>query len=131
MEGALATADASGWAGASVVAVTVIAGSVAGYIATVAKTGIRLGLSLIPVPGLRLAHSFLDDFFAVSATVAGIAFGDTVFVAVLAVLYLVVGMFTGPVLARLAWIHLRIGWAIVRKMLGDKSGAPIEAPTWG
>ncbi|MDH5492912.1 MAG: hypothetical protein OEY14_13240 [Myxococcales bacterium] len=117
-----------GWLGLSVGALTVLAGAVAGYLATIAKTGVRLALGLLPLPGLRLAHSIGDDLFALAATLAGAAFGGTTIVALLVALYVFVGLFAGPILARLTWIHLRIGWGIARKALGEGLARP--PPPW-
>lgn len=122
--------EASMLGSVSIGVLIVLAGGAAGYIATVSKTGIRLLLMMVPLPGLRLAHSFLDDFFAIGACIAGVALGDTVLVAGLAALYLLVGVFTGPILARLAWIHLRIGWALLLKWNGSSRDREAAAPTW-
>ncbi|MFK7988087.1 MAG: hypothetical protein AB8I08_18855 [Sandaracinaceae bacterium] len=123
-------AEASVLVGSAVVVLTVAVSAVYTWIATVSKTGIRLALSFVPVPGLKFAHSLLDDFFAVGATIAGLAFGDTVFVTVLVVLYLVVGLMTAPVLTRLAIIHLRIGLGLLRKARNKvaEAGTGVPAP---
>lgn len=102
-------------AGTSIVALTIGIAALFNWISTMGKTGTRLLLTVIPVPGLKLAHSFLDDFFALGATIAGLAFADTILVPLLLSLYLLVGVITGPVLTRLTWIHVRIGWALLRK----------------
>ncbi|MCC7536174.1 MAG: hypothetical protein IT379_08170 [Deltaproteobacteria bacterium] len=101
--------------GGSVAVVSVVAGAIYGWLATIGKTGTRLLLSLVPLPSIRLAHSFLDDVFAVVVLFAGIAWANQPIVIAAALLYLLVGLFTGPLLARLTWIHVRIGWGLVRK----------------
>lgn len=125
--------EASLLVGTSVVAVTVTVSALFSWIATMGKTGTRLLLAMVPIPGLKLAHSFVDDFFAFGATVAGIAFGDTVLVPVLLGLYLAVGVVTGPLLTRLTWIHVKIGWALLRKgrraAAGERGALP-EPPAW-
>lgn len=123
-------ADASGLSAVPLAAVALAAGTFSGWLATVAKTGIRLVLVMLPVPGLKLAHSFLDDFFALGATVAGLAFADSTFVAAIALVYVVIGFFTGPLLARLAWIHVRIMWGLVRKASRTGPPEPVKAPSW-
>lgn len=118
--------------GGSIVGLTMTLAAFGTWIATVAKTGTRLLLSLVPVPGLKLAHSFLDDLFALGASVAGLAFGDTLLVALLVALYLLVGLFTGPFLTRLTWIHVRIGASLLQKGWRSMRGAPAPAslPAW-
>lgn len=123
-------ADLAAVSGIGAAALTILAGTFAGYLATVGKSGVRLMLSLVPIPGLKLAHSFLDDIFAVFATGVGLAFADTTFVAILALLYLFVGLFTGPFLARLAGIYLRIMWSLWRKAVGDAARLDEVAPAW-
>jgi hypothetical protein len=111
-----AHADLGGFfVGGSIVVLTILAGALVTWIATVSKTGTRLLMQLVPVPGIRLAHSLIDDMFAVGASIAGLAFGHTELVLVLIILYVIVGLFTGPILTRLAWIHVRIGWSLLRK----------------
>ena len=127
---ALDMADASGLSALPMAAVALAAGTFAGWLATVAKTGIRLILVMLPVPGLKLAHSFVDDFFALGASVAGLAFADSTFVGIIALLYLFIGVFTGPLLARLAWIHVRIMWGLVRKAARSGPPEPVTAPRW-
>lgn len=125
--------QASMIAGTSLVLLTIWVSALYTWIATMGKTGTRLLLSMIPIPGLKLAHSFVDDLFAFAATIAGMAFADTVLVPVLLVLYLAVGLFTGPLLTRLTWIHVKIGWAIVRKgrrALAEEPGALPATPDW-
>jgi hypothetical protein len=124
--------DARPLAGGSLVALTIALGALGGWIATMGKTGARLLMSMVPVPGLKLAHSFVDDFFAFGASVAGLAFGDTVFVAAILGIYLAVGLITGPLLTRLTWIHVRIGWSLLRKArrsLDDGAERP-PPPRW-
>jgi hypothetical protein len=115
--------------GGSVVALS-IALSVAGtWIATMSKTGLRLLMSLVPIPGLKLAHSFLDDFFALAASIAGLAFGHSVLVGAMVASYLAVGAFTAPFLTRLTWIHVRIGLRLVRKLFAaETEEQTVEAP---
>lgn len=117
------------WVGGSMVALTIAIALVFNWISTMSKTGVRLLMTMVPVPGLKLAHSFVDDFFALGATVAGFAFADTLLVPALLALYLLVGVFTGPLLTRLTWIHVRVGWSLVRKMVrgGEPAGPP---PKW-
>ena len=124
----LVTHDAQALSAVSVAALTVLLGSLAGYLATVGKVGARLLLSLIPVPGLKFAHSVVDDFFALFASGVGLALGDTTFVAALALGYLVVGLFAGPLLARLTGIYLRVLRAFVGLASPDSSPRPI--PAW-
>jgi len=109
----------------SIVAICVVAGVVYGWIATVGKTGTRLLLSMVPLPSLRLAHSFLDDLFAIVASFAGLALSDSLLLFVAAVVYLAVGLVLGPILTRLAWIHFRIGIGIARKLI---RGATRDTP---
>lgn len=116
-------------AGTSIVALTVGIAALFNWISTMSKTGVRLLLMMIPVPGLKLAHSFVDDLFAVAATFAGVAFGHTVLVPLLLALYLAVGLVTGPLLTRLTWIHFRIGWALLRKGHSAATGTRSEPPT--
>lgn len=123
-------ADAAGLGAIPLAFLVLAAGTFSGWLATVAKTGIRLILVMLPVPGLKLAHSFLDDFFALGASIAGLAFADSTFVAIIAILYLVIGVFTGPLLARLAWIHVRIMWGLVRKAARNGPPEPVRAPSW-
>jgi len=125
--------QASLLAGSSVVVLTVGVAALFTWISTMSKTGVRLLLTMIPVPGLKLAHSFVDDFFAFAATVAGLAFADTFLVPILLTLYLAVGIVTGPLLTRLTWIHFCIGWALLRKgkwvVFSDEAVLP-EPPGW-
>ncbi|MCA9606467.1 MAG: hypothetical protein KC619_12765 [Myxococcales bacterium] len=125
--------EASLLVGGSVVGLTIGVSALFTWIATMGKTGTRLLLAMVPIPGLRLAHSFVDDFFAFGATVAGIAFGDTFLVPFLLAVYLAVGLVTGPLLTRLTFIHLKIGWALLRKgrraATGERAGPP-EPPSW-
>ncbi len=117
------------WLGGSMVALTIAVALVFNWISTMSKTGVRLLLTMVPIPGLKLAHSFVDDFFAFGATVAGFAFADTLLVPALLALYLLLGVFTGPLLTRLTWIHVRIGWSLLRKMFKDDA-APPAPPKW-
>ncbi len=131
--GPVVGAEASFWWAGSIVAACVVAGAVYGWIATIGKTGTRLVLSLVPVPSLRLAHSFLDDLFAVVASFAGFALGDSVLLAVAAALYLIAGLVFGPILTRLTWIHFRIGLGIARKAIrGATRDGPMQprTPKW-
>lgn len=114
--------------GMSTFVLTIFGGTVFGALATVGKTGTRLLLSLIPLPGLRLAHSFLDDFFALAVAFVGLGHGTNIVFVVAAGLYLLVGLVTGPLLSRLAFIHLRIGIGLVRKGWRKMRGAPPAAP---
>jgi hypothetical protein len=118
----------------SLVVATVLLGSVFGVLSTVSKTGTRLLLSLVPVPLLRLTHSFVDDLFAFAVAAAGFVLGSHLLVVVAAVIYLAVGAFTGPVLARLTWIHFRIGRELLRKasrrLGGSDSRAAPAMPPW-
>lgn len=118
--------------GGSMVVLTIAAGALFSWIATMGKTGARLLMQLVPVPGLRLAHSFIDDLFALGASFAGLAFGHTALVVVLLVLYLIVGLITGPILTRLTWIHVRIGWGLLMKAVRklDDSPAAQPRPAW-
>jgi len=129
----IATADSGLWWSGSVMLLAILGGAVFGWIATIGKTGVRLLLSLVPLPALKLAHSFLDDLFALVVTIAGLAFGDSLIVLLAAVVYLVVGLATGPLLARLTWIHFRIGWGLLRKALRRATGEQPRthrAPRW-
>lgn len=127
-------ADLSGLAvGGSLVALTIGVAALGSWIATMGKTGARLLLTMVPIPGLKLAHSFLDDLFALAATVAGLAFGHTALVGGLVAVYLAVGLVTGPVLTRLTWIHVRIGWSLAQKGWRAWRDAPAPAasrPRW-
>ena len=129
---AVRAADVGLLAGGSFVALTIAVAAVVGWIATVGKTGTRLLMTMVPVPGLKLAHSFVDDFFALGASIAGLAFGDSAIVAALLAAYLAVGLVTGPLLTRLAWIHARIGWSIVRKGWRslEEGATPPTPPKW-
>jgi hypothetical protein len=125
------TADMSGYlVGGSVIVVTIALAALGSWIATMGKTGTRLMMTMVPVPGLKLAHSFVDDFFALSATVAGLAFGRSIPVAIAVALYLAVGIFTGPILTRLTWIHVRIGWNLILKWARkvDERSVPDRTP---
>lgn len=117
--------------GMSTFVLTIVGGTVFGALATVGKTGTRLLLSLVPLPGLRLAHSFLDDFFALAVAFVGLGHGTNIVFVAAAGLYLLVGLVTGPLLSRLAFIHLRIGIGLVRKgwrKLRKAPPAPPEPP---
>jgi hypothetical protein len=125
----VATADlgASALVGGSVFALSVLLGSVYGVLSSIGKTGTRLLLSLVPLPALRLAHSFVDDLFALGVCVLGLAHaGDTLAVAA-AILYLGVGLLVAPLFLRLARIHLKIGLALLRK--GGRVAGAAEART--
>jgi len=117
--------------GSSIFVLTIVAGSVFGALATVGKTGTRLLLGLIPLPGLRIAHSFLDDFFAVAVAFVGLGHGTNIVFVSAALIYLLVGLVTGPLLGRLALIHFRIGVGLVRKgwrKLRKAPAAPAAPP---
>ncbi|MBW2460231.1 MAG: hypothetical protein JRH11_01210 [Deltaproteobacteria bacterium] len=118
--------------GGSLFAITLTLGGVYGWLSTIAKTGTRLVLALVPLPSLKILHSFMDDFFSVSLSLAGLAFGDSLLLAAGLGAYLVVGLFTGPLLTRLTWINFRIGIALVHKLRRSR-GAEAEiarAPAW-
>lgn len=132
-EPAVVTADAGWLAFGSIVALTVALAALASWIATMGKTGARLLMTMVPIPGLKLAHSFVDDLFAFAASVAGLAFGHTTLVAVLVLLYLAAGIVTGPLLTRLTWISVRIGWSLVRKgwrAMREEPPLPSAPPAW-
>jgi hypothetical protein len=129
----VARADGGLLLGSSIVALTMTLAALSSWIATMGKTGTRLLMSLVPIPGLKLAHSFLDDFFALAASFAGLAFGHSALVVVLLALYLAVGLVTGPFLTRLTWIHVRIGFSLVRKgwrSMGDGAPTASTLPGW-
>ena len=111
---------------------TVLLGSFSGYVATVAKTAVRLVLSVVPVPFLKFTHSLFDDCFAAVATVVGIALAGNSLVTVLAFLYVLVGLLTAPFLGRLAWIHFRIAWHAFAKVSGvkDRHNVPGWLKKW-
>ncbi len=71
---------------------TVVLGTLAGYLASVGKVGVRLLLTFVPIPGLKLAHV------------------------------------TGPLLARLASIYLRILLSLIRRANPDAQLKP--PPGW-
>jgi hypothetical protein len=136
LEGALpldvVRAETHYWLGASVFVITVIGGAIYGWLSTIGKTGTRLLLALVPLPSLKLIHSFLDDLFALALSFAGFAFGDSLLLTIALALYLLVGIFSGPLLTRLAWINFRIGLALIHKMRRT-AGAEREAvvaPKW-
>lgn len=108
----------------------IVAGTLSGLIATVGKTGTRLLLTLVPVPGIRLAHSFLDDFFAWGVTLAGLVLDDSVFMAVLGALYLGIGMLVAPILGRLSLIQLKIFASLWRKLRAKSDDPPAKVPRW-
>ncbi|MBX3183256.1 MAG: DUF4126 domain-containing protein [Polyangiaceae bacterium] len=110
------------------IALFIALGALAGLIATVGKTGTRLLLTLVPVPGVRVAHSFVDDLFAWGATLGGLVLGDSVLMAALGVAYLAVGLFTAPVLTRLTLIQLRIFISLWKKHTGSETQPP--PPRW-
>jgi hypothetical protein len=112
----LATADLGAWfVGTSVMVASIVLGGVYGLLSSFGKTGTRLLLSLVPLPALRLAHSFLDDLFAIVVCALGFAHATNVVFLLAALVYLGVGLVTGPLFLRLTLIHVRIGWALVRK----------------
>jgi hypothetical protein len=128
----LMTAETQWWTLGSVFAITLVGGGIYGWLSTIGKTGVRLLLALVPIPSLKLIHSFVDDLFAIALTLAGFALGDSTLLVVALGLYLLVGLFTGPLLTRLTWIHFRIGLALIHK-LRRKAGAergPLERPAW-
>ena len=118
--------------GGGIVALTIGLAAVFNWIATMSKTGVRLLMTMVPVPGLKLAHSFVDDFFAIGASIAGLAFADSALVPFLLAIYLGVGLFTGPLLTRLTWIHFRIGWSLILKANDslEEGNARPAAPGW-
>ena len=122
------------WVGTSVLVISIVLGSVYGAISTFGKTGTRLLLSMVPLPALRLVHSFVDDFFAVAVCIFGFAHSHSVLFLAAAALYLLVGLVTGPLLARLTFIHMRVGWSLLRKghrvLAADGSVVAHEAPAW-
>lgn len=111
------------WAG-----LTVLLGTFAGYLASVGKVGGRLLLTLVPVPGLKLAHSFADDAFAIIASGLGLVLADSKVVLALVVLYLVIGLFTGPWLARLTSIYVRVLLSLLRRANPERTALPL--PAW-
>ncbi len=131
----LATADLGAmWVGTSVMVASIALGTVFGFLSTIGKTGTRLLLSLVPLPALRLAHSFLDDLFALVVCVLGFAHADSLLFGVAALVYLAVGLVTAPLLVRLTLIHVRIGWALLRKAHGwiadDGTPTTPAPPAW-
>lgn len=116
--------------------VTLVVGTLFGLLATIGKIGTRLLLVLVPVPHLKLAHSFLDDLFAFCVTLLGLLLdsGPLSWLAIGAgALYLLVGLVVAPTLARLTYIQFRTAWALVgkarRSWLGEVAGtAPV--PAW-
>lgn len=129
---ALVLAEFDWWLGGSLFAMTLILGGVYGWLSTIAKTGTRLVLALVPLPSLKILHSFMDDFFSVSLSLAGLAFGDSLLLAAGLGAYLVLGLFTGPLLTRLTWINVRIGLALVHKLRRARGAdpEPARAPGW-
>lgn len=109
-------------------ALCVAGGTLVGLIATVGKTGTRLLLTLVPIPGVRLAHSFLDDLFAWGVVLAGLVLSDSLVMLVLGGIYLAVGCVTAPILGRLSLIQLRIFGAAWKKLRDDSR--PVAAPRW-
>jgi hypothetical protein len=112
--------------------VTVALGAVFGVLATIGKTGTRLVLTLVPVPGVRAVHSIADDAFALSTT-----FGAFVLpvwlVGAAATVYLAVGLVTGPILGRLTLIHFRIGASLAARGWRRARGLPppeTAVPSW-
>ena len=122
------------WVGTSVLVLSIALGAVYGAISAFSKTGTRLLLSMVPLPALRLVHSFIDDLFALGVCIFGFAHAHSVLFVVAAALYLVVGLVTGPLLARLTFIHVRIGWSLLRKghrvLAADGSLVAHTAPAW-
>lgn len=109
-------------------ALCVACGALVGLVATVGKTGTRLLLTLVPIPGVRLAHSFLDDLFAWGVLLAGLVLSDSLIMLILGTVYLGVGCVTAPILGRLSLIQLRI-FAAAWKKFRNQSGAA-SAPRW-
>lgn len=103
------------WTIGGVLALSIVLGSLFAAISTVMKTGTRLVLSIVPVPGLRLLHSFLDDLFAIAAVAVGLGSGHTLMMLVAATIYLAFGLVMGPLFTRLAWIHFRVGLSLLEK----------------
>jgi hypothetical protein len=131
----IAAADLSAvWVGTSVLVLSIVLGTVYGAISAFAKTGTRLVLSMIPLPALRLVHSFIDDFFALGVCIFGFAHAHSVLFLAAAAVYLLVGLVTGPLLARLTFIHVRIGWSLLRKghrvLAADGTPVAHAPPAW-
>lgn len=122
------------WVGTSVLVLSIALGTLYGAISAFAKTGTRLVLSMVPLPALRLVHSFIDDFFALGVCVFGFAQAHSVLFIAAAAVYLLVGLLTGPLLARLTFIHVRIGWSLVRKghrvLAADGRTTAHAPPAW-
>ncbi|HOU94032.1 MAG TPA: hypothetical protein PLU22_23435, partial [Polyangiaceae bacterium] len=136
--GAAAEAGTTGYAitGGLLFVVTLVVGTLFGVLATIGKIGTRLLLVLVPVPHLKLAHSFLDDLFAFCVTLIGLLLdsGPLSWLAIGAgALYLLVGVVVGPTLARLTYIQFLTAWALVgkarRSWLGEVAVAA-SAPAW-
>jgi hypothetical protein len=124
----LARADIGIFVGGSLIVLTIALAALATWIATMGKTGARLLMSIVPIPGLKLVHSFVDDLFALAASIAGLAFGNAPLVVTVIAAYLIVGIFTGPILTRLTWIHVRIGISLLRKGWRTLEPARSETP---
>lgn len=136
--GAAAEAGASGhaMAGGVLFVLTLAVGTLFGVLATIGKIGTRLLLAVLPVPHLKLAHSFLDDLFAFCVTLIGLLLdhGPLSWLAIAAgVLYLLVGVVVGPPLARLTTIQFRMAWSLLtkarRSWLGEERN-PASVPAW-
>jgi len=123
-------------AGGLLFVVTLVVGTLFGVLATIGKIGTRLLLAVLPVPHLKIAHSFLDDLFAFCVTLIGLLLdhGPLSWLAIAAgVLYLLVGAVVGPPLARLTAIQFRMAWSLLtkarRSWLGEEGNvAPV--PAW-
>jgi hypothetical protein len=115
---------------------TLLVGTLFGLLATIGKIGTRLLLALLPVPHLKLAHSFLDDLFACCVTLLGLCFSQgplSWFATGAGVLYLLVGLIVGPALTRLTLIQFRTAWALVAKTwcaLRGSAAVARGAPGW-
>lgn len=121
--------------GVALFSATMITGTLFGLLATFGKIGTRLLLAFVPIPTLKLAHSLLDDLFAFCVTVVGIVAAHTwlaPFAAAAGLVYLAIGVVVGPVLARLTFIQLRVGWQGFVKLVGARAEPQAGAvgPRW-
>jgi hypothetical protein len=108
---------------------SVVGGGLFGWLATIGKTGTRLLLSFVPIPSLGFLHSVLDDLVAIGLTLAGLMFADSKLLAIALGIYFVIGLFVGPVLTRLTWIHFRIGIALLKKGWRAMTKRPPAVPS--
>ncbi|MBN2192404.1 MAG: hypothetical protein JW751_06275 [Polyangiaceae bacterium] len=115
---------------------TLVVGTAFGLLATVGKIGTRFVLAFIPIPHLKLAHSCLDDVFAFCVTVLGLFLDSgplSWFAMAAGAVYLVIGAFAGPTLARLTVIQFRTAYHLVskarRRLAGEARGLP-DPPPW-